>query len=161
MKVYLAARYSRREELVGYRNDLNQLGSIIPGLYLRVTSRWLNGSHEAHKLGPNGMRVIPRSGYTNTQARRFAREDLADIDEADVVVVFTEEHVPRGNVGRGGRHVEFGYALAKGKKIIVVGPIENVFYSLINESDLPGVRVADDWIEARRILLKWEQGDHA
>ncbi len=30
--------------------------------------------------------------------------------------------------GSGGRHVEFGYALAKGKPIVLVGPQRNVFH---------------------------------
>lgn len=155
MKVYLAARYSRREELVTYRDDLNQLGKTIPGMYLKATSRWLNGSHQAEEIGPNGQRSIPRNGHTYGLARRFATEDLEDIDAADVVVCFTEEHIPGANTGRGGRHVEFGYALAKGKRIIIVGPIENVFYSL----DSDQVKWAPDWITARGILLKWELGD--
>lgn len=36
MRIYLAARYSRREELLGYRADLEAAGHI-------VTSRWLAG----------------------------------------------------------------------------------------------------------------------
>ena len=39
MKYYLAARYSRRLELCGYRADLAGLG-------IEVTSRWLSGSHQ-------------------------------------------------------------------------------------------------------------------
>ena len=62
---------------------------------------------------------------------RFASEDLEDIRRADVVICFTEE--PRSNNSRGGRHVEFGYALGLGKTIVIVGPRENVFYCIRNE----------------------------
>ncbi len=40
---------------------------------------------------------------------------------------------------RGGRHVEAGYALAKGKYLVLVGPRENVFYSLPHWHVLPDV----------------------
>ena len=39
MKIYLAAKYSRMEELREYRNQLIALGHT-------VTSRWLDGNHE-------------------------------------------------------------------------------------------------------------------
>lgn len=34
MRIYLAARYSRREELLGYRDDLHAAGHV-------VTARWV------------------------------------------------------------------------------------------------------------------------
>ena len=40
---YLAARYSRREELCGYRADLQRLGIEVP-------ARWLNGSHQLERI---------------------------------------------------------------------------------------------------------------
>lgn len=98
MNVYLAARYERRLELVGYAEDLRDLGHV-------VTSRWLHG---------NDALPVPEQ----------VRMDLEDIDRADAVVSFTESP---GIYSRGGRHVEFGYALAKGKRLILVGPPENIF----------------------------------
>jgi hypothetical protein len=47
---------------------------------------------------------------------------------------------------RGGRHVEFGYALGARKAIMVVGPLENVFYCL------PHVFQHDEWDTALRYL---------
>jgi hypothetical protein len=38
MKIYLAARYSRRPEMCRYAQQLENLG-------YEVTSRWLNGTH--------------------------------------------------------------------------------------------------------------------
>ena len=56
----------------------------------------------------------------------IAVQDLIDVDNADVLVVYTE---PYGTpVSGGGRHVETGYALGKGKTVLVVGPHENVFH---------------------------------
>lgn len=52
--------------------------------------------------------------------------DLDDIRVADIFVVYK----PRETHGRttGGHHVEFGYALALGKPIVLIGEPENVFH---------------------------------
>lgn len=125
MKIYLASRYSRREELCVYRAALQAIGHII-------TSRWLNG---AHQIAPDGSPLNaerekqfedmsdPR-GAALRQA--FLQEDMADVECADLLIAFTEQ--PRADGGsRGGRHVELGLALAWEKQIIVVGPRENLF----------------------------------
>lgn len=118
--VYLAARYARRLEMHGPRDALVERG-------YRVISRWLDG-HE-----------LPNDWDEETHARLrsdYARDDLQDLFEANVVVAFTEE--PRAQLtspGRGGRHVELGYALAmkhfgRPVRILVVGPKENIFCCL-------------------------------
>lgn len=114
MKFYLAARYSRREELAGYAEQLRELGH-------EVTSRWLDGSHE---VGADGL----SEEAPGQQRRRFAEEDWADLRAAEVVINFTEPS--RSTASRGGRHVEFGAALAWGKLVHVVGHRENVFHCL-------------------------------
>lgn len=141
MKVYLAARYSRRLELVGYRTALELYG-------IEVTSRWLNGSHQIADdgvpIGDDGEALV-EVGDTDRAAmlrQHFAQEDVADVMAADMVISFTEP--PRSNASRGGRHVEYGIALALGKQCIVVGPRENVFHWL------PFVQVYDTFDELRR-----------
>lgn len=129
MKVYLAARFSRFDELNLCRAELETLG-------ISVTSRWLRGGHEWVGTPDD---EIPRDHLA-----RFAAEDLEDLDVADMLVCFTES--PRSGPARGGRHVEFGYALAKGKPVIVVGHLENVFYAL------PDVVWVDTWPEALAVL---------
>lgn len=112
MKIYIAGRYGRREELAGYRDQIEAMG-----LGHTVTSSWLNGEHESMD---GDWRLHPY------EARNWAANDLADIDEADVLLAIT------GDVGEagtgGGRHVEWGYAVAKGKALVFVGPIESIFY---------------------------------
>ena len=120
---YLAARYSRREELQGYKTELEALGHKVYG-------RWLTGAHLAAEDD-----ILKRPALGSG----FALEDLIDIDQADTMISFTEP--PRGTASRGGRHVEFGYALARGKQMIIVGPRENVFHCL------PGVTVYATWAE--------------
>lgn len=61
--------------------------------------------------------------------RQYAMEDAVDIVLCDMFINLAEE--PRGD-GRGGRHVEFGYALALGKELINIGPRETVFHHLDN-----------------------------
>ena len=123
MKVYLAARYSRREELCGYREQLGH----------EVTSRWLNGEHQALD-----EELVTRPSL----AMRFALDDLEDIEASRMLVAFTES--PRTGATRGVRHVEFGMALQLLPiRTVVVGPIENVFHVL---ADARYETVAD-WIE--------------
>jgi len=112
--VYLAARYSRRLELCGYAAELETRG-------YSVTSRWLLGNHQAEN----------DQLHRGAEAERFAAEDLADVDDALALVSFGEQ--PRTTTSRGGRHVEFGYALAKGIPILVVGPREHVFTCLVEQ----------------------------
>jgi nucleoside 2-deoxyribosyltransferase len=108
VKVYLAARYSRRLELCGHAAEIEAAGHT-------VTSRWLLGNHQAEN----------DQLHRGAEAERFALEDLDDLESADVMITFGEE--PRTTTSRGGRHVEFGYALALGKSILLVGPREHVF----------------------------------
>ena len=117
MKFYLASSYARREELKGYADLLTRHGHI-------VTSRWIDGEHEALD---SSLLHCANQGI----AQRFLREDLEDLFAADAIVSFTE---PPNGPSRGGRHVEFGIALAHGLRLFVVGPKENLFYFA------PGVR---------------------
>jgi hypothetical protein len=130
MNIYLAARYSRREELCRYRESLRSLG-------YRVTSRWLDGGHELDERG-----LSTEAGAV--ERARFAREDYLDVSCADILISFTE--MPRSGNGRGGRHVEFGIALARGMRVLVVGPRENVFHCL------PEVEVFPDWAACEQML---------
>ena len=116
-KIYLAGRYGRREEIAGYAEELRRLGAII-------TSYWLAGSHD--------LDGTEDAEQKTAKERMWAVEDLGDVDYANWLIAFTEH--PDGVVpgrARGGRHVEFGFALAQGnKRLIVVGPRENVFHCL-------------------------------
>lgn len=100
-KIYLAARYPRRYELIEHADKLIKAGYDI-------TSKWIYGQEE-------GMTY-----------REIAVMDIEDVDAADVVMSFTEIGSPPHV--RGGRHVEFGYGLAKGKQCVTIGEWENVFH---------------------------------
>jgi nucleoside 2-deoxyribosyltransferase len=110
MRIYLAGRYSRRNELRDYADTLRRHGHT-------VTSRWLDEDK-------------PLDGALTDQTDEWlaqtAAYDLYYIDSADVLLFFSED--PLVGIPRGGRHVEFGYALGRGKWINVIGPMENVFH---------------------------------
>lgn len=136
-KIYLAARYSRRLELCGYREELVTLG-------FEVTSRWLNGNRQLDDkgvpIGDSGERRFEEGDTAVDHLRaHFAQEDMSDVLSAGTCIAFTEE--PRSGNSRGGRHVELGMALAAGKQVIVIGPRENVFCWL------PQVEHYDSWEE--------------
>lgn len=114
MHVYIAARFSRRPEANALAQELKVRGHTI-------TSRWVK---------PDSDHVLP-TGLSQQAAdherERFALEDVVDLRAADWLVSLQEE--PRNN-SRGGRHVEFGYAIARDMKITIIGPRETVFHHL-------------------------------
>lgn len=128
MHIYLAAMYSRKAELVGYKKQLEELGHT-------VTSRWLTANDESTEAGP--------------EWGQWALRDTEDIPPAHIIISFTQD--PKQLTPRGSRHVEFGIGLALKKRMIVVGPRENVFHWL------PGVEQYDTWDECyehlRRTLI--------
>jgi hypothetical protein len=111
-KAYLAARFSRYPEMVEKADVLEDYGII-------VNSRWIRGNHELHE--GTDMR-----DYDFNQ--KCAYDDLEDIREAELFITFTEKPNADFAYSRGGRHVEYGYALALDKDIHVIGPRENVFH---------------------------------
>ena len=108
--VYLASMYQRRDEMCIYADILNRNGFY-------VTSRWLQEQEPVDsQMGDHSDEF-----YYQT-----SEDDLEDVADADFVIFFAE--TPETGTTRGGRHVEFGYALALNIPVIVVGPKENVFH---------------------------------
>jgi len=120
VKFYFAGSFNRKQELQKYMYKMHEQGHD-------VTSRWLKTDHEVdisekEELSPDGQATI------------FAREDIEDLCEADGVVFFSSaDHVAKG---RGGRHTEFGYALAIHRPIFLIGRRENAFHALIPERNV-------------------------
>ncbi len=147
-RIYLAARYSRRPELCGYRARLEALGYTI-------TSRWLHGEHQVaddgQPIGEHGESLV--EGTANQAAARrlragFAFDDFEDVMTADLLIAFTEP--PRAHQSRGGRHVEMGIALGAGKDVIVCGPRENIFCWL---DQVDARRSAESWVRSGLLLV--------
>lgn len=132
MKIYLCARYSRRDELKIHRQFLIEHGHT-------VTSRWLDSPWE--EKDATGSSAAPEA-----YREEFAVKDLEDVEACDCLIAFTEE--PRTN-GRGGRHVEFGAALALKKRIILIGPYENIFHHHPSVVCANGLKHALDILSSR------------
>lgn len=123
MKVYLASNYHSHPVMRDIRDRLSEYG-------IEVTSRWIEGNHE------NLVEMVQKKGTYEkvnissdpNESKRFAEEDLEDIDKAQILVFFSEDINPQRN--RGGKHVEYGYALGKGKWVILVGSVKNVFQNI-------------------------------
>jgi hypothetical protein len=105
--------------------DLRDAGHV-------VTSRWLETEYPTDRLAvPPKIRA------------KYAIANLADLDAANACVSFTEP--PGGDGGRGGRHVEHGYAMAKHMVCIVVGPKENLFHEHPRTIHLPDTAAFLRW----------------
>jgi nucleoside 2-deoxyribosyltransferase len=100
MKIYLAARFTRIDEMRGYADELKEDGH-------EITASWVYGGEE---------------GLTFSD---IAALDVRDVLRADTIVKFSE---PYGSANPGGgRHSEWGVAIASGKQLYLVGPKEQVF----------------------------------
>lgn len=118
MKVYLAARFTRRAEM-------ETIADILKTKGLQITARWVYG-------GEDGL-----------HREDIAILDLEDVDACDIVVSFTE---PYGSLNKGGgRHFEAGYGLAKGKRLVIIGDRENVFHHHPETRVYPDL---DKWLHA-------------
>ena len=112
MRIYIAARFSHRPEC-------NELAHKLMALGHTITSRWVK---------PDSDHVVPTGlsrQVADSERQRFALEDIEDVLAADCMVSLMEE--PR-NLSRGGRHVEFGIALAAKHRLCIIGPRETVFH---------------------------------
>ena len=78
-----------------------------------------------HKLGWECTARWVYGGETGLKRNAIAMIDLEDVDKADALIVLSKPH--GALVTGGGRWVEFGYALARGKFCYVIGHYENVF----------------------------------
>lgn len=115
-KVYTAAKY-------GQMLEMREVCSKITIAGHETTAQWVDGKE---------------ANDTQTAA---AVMDFEDVKRADVLMAFSDKR-GRLNTG-GGRHVEYGIAMALGKRIMVVGPRgEHVFHAW------PGVEFYDTAEEA-------------
>ena len=105
--VYLSASFDARDIIEQYAAALMERG-------VEVTSNWLWEPEKRHG-----------AEFEDWEFRARANDDLADIDRADTVVMWTQ-----WPSSTGGRHGEFLYGVAMGKRVVVIGARENVFQHL-------------------------------
>ncbi len=109
MNIYLASKWSAQMDMRIYRAEIVKSGHF-------VTSRWLDAERD----------INPTPEFFMQHGAERARQDLDDIDAADMLVL----DLIGGRGRRAGSMVEFGYAIAKGKRIVVVGEPDDVFTQL-------------------------------
>ncbi len=120
MKIYLASRWGRKNEMAQLANYLKIWGQS-------VTSRWIDEPKMDQKEDGN----YTEDWHPDSDvAIDVARRDLRSIAGSSHLVLFTDRS--RSGV-TGGRHCEFGFALAHPFVLtIVVGPRTNPFHYLAN-----------------------------
>ena len=134
--VYLSGQFEDGTALCEVRRQLQAAGHS-------VTSRWL----DAAAAGPATAQAS--ANEADPRLADIARQDFEDIERADIVVVFNPAEAC--SIGRGGRHVETGYALARGKRVVLVGARGNVFHWL------PEITVLRDWPALLELLPAVDQ----
>jgi hypothetical protein len=120
MKIYLAAPFTAQDTMRGVRDVLSTFGH-------EVTSQWLD-------FAGDGIAVEQINAHPEL-CMGHAISDVGDIARSDMFVEFTQY----GSSTTGGHHVELGMALGMRKRVIVVGPRENIFQTL------PEVEWFDGW----------------
>jgi nucleoside 2-deoxyribosyltransferase len=111
MKIYIASFFDTRERLRPFRDELWKLGH-------EVVSTWLDEVARPKEMSKQEFN------------RKLAIKDLAEIKSADLLILDTFDITPRG-----GREVEFGFALGQfqSKLLWIVGPNRNVFHELADD----------------------------
>lgn len=136
MNIYLAASWSRRDEMKRLTAELER---DIPGLI--VNARWI-------KIDPPDKTFWQRTARENT---RLAIEDRDDATTADILIRFTDdlsaEMVP-AKLATGSRMVEMGMALRGHQPVIVVGGKQNLF------DCLPEVQHVKNVVSLKRVLRR-------
>lgn len=120
-KIYVASAYIN----IG---KARQNADLLKSYGYEITSRWLIFGDEI--------------------SNETAQMDLDDIDRADCLVLLNWNENPSIT---GGCHVEFGYALAKGKGVFLVGDKSNIFHELHEIKHFPVIRDFLSYLEIRNV----------
>lgn len=104
--VYIAGRFTEKDRLNRHRVALRKRG-------FEVSSSWMDE--------PDGL---DNDTVTTEQSRNAAVRDLDEINECDILILDTFGE------GGGGRFVEWGFAEANDKLLLLVGPKVSVFDTL-------------------------------
>lgn len=138
IEVYIAGRWEDRERIIDIKAALETNKDI------RVISSWLT---------PSDNITMAELHHQPTRAAGLALKDVEEVGRAHVFVAFNPKDAHRS--GTGGRHTEFGMALAMAKRIVYVGDRENLFHFLPAVRILqPGERLA---AVIREEYRAWEQ----
>jgi hypothetical protein len=140
MRIYLSARFERQSEMQIY-------GEQLRAESVEVVSHWTN------------LDLPSSDGFSGIAPPRRALDAMMRVEQVvkcNVLVMFSDAQrrlAWSAPDPRGERHWEAGIALALGKRVLVVGPTENVF------EDLPDVEHFAEWPECVARILELEQTD--
>jgi uncharacterized protein YuzB (UPF0349 family) len=109
-RIYIAAKFSKLEEMRENANQLARMGHVC-------TSSWLKEDPSNDVLDDNDVKW-----------KGVAETDLYDLVNSEAIMIFTED--AEHEFKRGGKMVEFGFALGYGLRLIVIGPRQNIFMYL-------------------------------
>lgn len=112
MNVYVAGKYTAKERLKGERERMRAMG-------FKVDSLWMDQPEEGYTF--NGR----TEGERWKRAYDEARRDVENLQFVDAMVIDTQDESTTG-----GREVELGIALSRGIKVVVIGPVRNIFHHL-------------------------------
>lgn len=101
IRVYIAAPFQLQDGAAALRE-------LLKASEIECTSTWLNAPENIDE--------------------RWAKRDLSDVARCDVFVAMNPEDW--ASRGTGGRHVEFGYALALRKPVVILGARTNIFHHI-------------------------------
>lgn len=104
MKIYIASRFTPNRKVV------LEMSKKLTNIGIECVQTWPLESADCSRIDA-------------------AKRDLREIKSADTLVLYTHgcETVP------GGMHFEAGYAVAKRKKFVVIGPRVHIFCDLADE----------------------------
>src|SRR5882672_5565887 len=130
---YLASRFDYGPQLKTWRANLGKL-------HCNVTSTWFE--EQPHKADEQ---------LTQAQKRPFADRDLRQIRQADFFIQWNlREHYENDRTC--GRHIEFGFAVAMGKLIILIGESRSVFHSYADVIVTEDAAKPEVLVEIMRVL---------
>jgi hypothetical protein len=119
MKAYVASRFTNKIYVAAFMMKCYTMQPVSGELIL-FTNTW--------QTADIGASIAIRADPVADHAYQLgcAARDIKQLDDADMIIVLTDgcEAVS------GGMHFEAGYAYAKGKRLIVIGPRVNVFYHM-------------------------------
>lgn len=135
MTVYLAAHFSRKNEVRAAAKELKELG-------IDVVSTW-----HREKIASNS---VMHANNARTW-RKNALSDLNELCDCTHFVLFSMG--PHKKFSRGSHCWEAGFASARGVKCLVVGERQVIFHYL------PGEKICKTWAAAKRYLKKEFQNE--
>ena len=120
MKIYLAHNFAARAYLVDVIVELTNLGH-------QITSTWITNDSHLHSMN----------------AQQSAEQDLMDIERSDAILLFTDQFSDRPGKGK---FVEFGYAIARNKRLFIIGEDHNcIFYNLFKVNHIKDFKELSNW----------------